>query len=91
MGVAAVPGFVRTAREALNELKWRKGLDLARAQIWVADRTRPEGGRILAGGEITSLGHRYFTTSHATIPFYKILRIEYEGRVLFERQEGPKD
>ncbi len=77
--------MARTARDTLNELKWRGGLDVSRAQIWVADRTRPEGGRILNGAEIVELGHRYFTTSRATIPFYKVLRIEYEGRILFER------
>lgn len=76
----------RTARETLNELRWRKGLDMSRAEIWVADRTRPEGGRVLSGAEVVSLGHRYFTTARATIPFYKILRITYEGRVLFERR-----
>jgi uncharacterized protein (UPF0248 family) len=77
----------RTARETLNELKWRRGLDLSRAEIWVADRTRPERGRILSGAEIVDLGHRYFTTARATIPFYKILKITYGGRVLFERRE----
>lgn len=78
---------VRTARETLNELKWRKGLDMSRAEIWVADRTRPEGGRTLSGAEIVSVGRRYFTTAHATIPFYKVLRIAYGDRVLFERPE----
>ncbi len=77
--------MARTARETLNELKWRGGFDVARAKIWVADRMRPEGGRILDGAEIVELGHRYFTTARTTIPFYKVLRIEYEGRVLFER------
>jgi len=78
----------RTAREVLNELRWRQGLDLSRAEIWVADRTRPEGGRVLSGAEIRELGHRYFMTARATIPFYKIVKITYEGRALFERPES---
>jgi len=78
----------RTARETLNELKWRKGLDMSRAEVWVSDRTRPEGGRVLSGAEIVSIGHRYFTTARAMIPFYKILKITYRDRVLFERQES---
>lgn len=77
---------MRTARGVLNELRWRGDLDLGRAEIWIADRVRPAGGRILSGSEIVELGHRYFTTARATIPFYKVLRIEYEGRVLFERR-----
>ncbi len=75
----------RTAREVLNELKWREESELARAEIWVADRTRPEGGRILSGAEIVSLGRKYFSTATATIPFYKILRIAMHGKTLFER------
>lgn len=63
---------------------------MTRATLWVADRTRPEGARVLSGSEIVDLGRRYFRTERATIPFYKILRIEFEGRVLFERPEGPQ-
>ncbi len=80
--------MARTARETLNELKWRRRLDLSRAEVWVADRTQPGGGRVLSGAEIVNLGHRYFTTARATIPFYKIVKILYDGRVLFERREG---
>ena len=79
--------MARTARDTLNELKWHGGYDLYRAEIWIADRMRPEGTRILSGAEIVDLGHRYFTTAHATIQFYKILRISYGGRVLFARRE----
>ncbi len=78
----------RTARETLNELKWRKGFELSRAEIWIADRTRREGGRVLSGAEVVSLGHRYFTTVRATIPFYKVLKITYGDRVLFERPDA---
>ncbi len=78
-----------TAREVLNELKWRKGFDLSRAEIWVADRRHPGGSRVLSGAEIREMGHRYFTTARAAIPFYKIVKITYGGKVLFERGEGP--
>ncbi len=81
---------MRTAREVLNELKWRRGRDLSQAEIWIADRTTPEGGRVLSGAEIQELGHRYFQTARATIPFYKIVKITYGGRVLFERREEPR-
>ncbi len=79
-----------TAREVLNELRWRQGYDLARAEIWVADRRRAEGGRVLSGADIVELGHRYFVTARATIPFYKILKIVYDGRILFERRAEPQ-
>ncbi len=79
----------RTAREVLNELRWRQGYDLGRAEIWIADR-RAAGGRVLSGADIVELGHRYFVTARATIPFYKILRIVYDGRILFERRTEPQ-
>ncbi len=79
----------RTAREVLNELRWRQGYDLARAEIWIADR-RAAGGRVLSGADIVELGHRYFVTARATIPFYKVLRIVYDGRILFERRTEPQ-
>ena len=81
----------RTAREVLNELRWRRGFDLAHATLWVADRTSPGGGRALSGADVVELRHRYLVTARATIPFYKVLRIEYEGRVLFERNDVPQD
>ncbi|HKZ89332.1 MAG TPA: RNA repair domain-containing protein [Thermoplasmata archaeon] len=77
-----------TAREVLNRLKWERGSDLSRAEIWVRDRAHPEGSRVLHGGEIVDLGRRYFSTTTATIPFYKITRIVHDGTVLFERREG---
>lgn len=82
--------MARTARETLNELKWGEGRDLTRATLWIADRTRPEGARVLSGSEIVDLGRRYLRTERATIPFYKVLRIEFENRVLFERREVPQ-
>jgi len=76
----------RSAREVLNALLWRNGFGLARAEIWVSDRTRPGAMRIVPGAEVTELGRRYFSTAHARIPYYKILRILYAAEVLFERK-----
>jgi len=77
---------VVTAREVLTRLKWEPGRVLAHAEIWIRDRARPEGGRVLTGEDIVSLGRRYFSTETATIPYYKITRIVYDGTVVFERR-----
>lgn len=76
---------MRRARDVLNELKWREGYDLAKARLWVRGRTM-EDVKTIGGDEVTDLDRRYFSTASATIPYYKIVRIEYEGRVLFERR-----
>lgn len=82
--------MVRTAREVLNELRWRETDRLADATIWYRDRGRPEGFRIVLGSEIVELERRYFSTASAgRLPYYKIERIECGGRVLFDRSSKP--
>lgn len=76
---------MRTAREVLNELRWREPSRLAGAVITYRDRTRPEGFRTLRGSEIVELERRYFTIQGGRLPYYKIERIEEAGRVLFRR------
>ncbi len=78
--------MARTARETLNELRWRGQDRLADATIVYRDRARPEGFRVILGSEIVDLERRYFTTAGAgRLPYYKIERIEVRGRVVFER------
>jgi uncharacterized protein (UPF0248 family) len=77
--------MVRTAREVLNELRWREPPKLEAALIAYRDRTRPEGMRLIRGSEIVSLERRYFSTAGGRLPYYKIERIECEGEVLFSR------
>jgi len=75
----------RTAREVLNELRWRQPGRLSDAVLWYVDRARPEGHRQISGSEIVDLERRYFTTAEARLPYYKIVRIECGGEVLFIR------
>ena len=74
-----------TAREVLNELRWREPRRLEEAIVWYRDRNRPEGVRVISGSEIVDLEARYFTTATARLPYYKIERIECAGEALFER------
>jgi uncharacterized protein (UPF0248 family) len=77
---------VRTARETLNELRWRGSNRLPDATLWYADRTRAQGRRVIPGSEIVDLERRYFTTSgEGRLPYYKIERIEVAGQTVFER------
>ena len=75
----------RTAREVLNELRWRNSSRLADAVIVYRDRTRPEGLRTIRGFEIVELERRYFTTTGARLPYHKIERIEEAGQIRFQR------
>lgn len=83
-----VDSMARTAREVLNELRWRERDRLPEATIWYQDRARAEGFRIILGSEIVELERRYFSTTTADrLPYYKIERIECGGRLVFERSE----
>jgi len=77
----------RTARDVLNELRWREGKSLKDSEIWYADRMKPEGYKIIQGGEISELGRGYFTIGETMLPYYKIVRITYRDEVIFERKD----
>lgn len=75
----------RTAREVLNELRWREPGRVEDVVLSYRDRTKPDGYREIRGSEIVDLERRYFTTAGARLPYYKIDRIEVQGQVVFER------
>ncbi|TLZ79289.1 MAG: DUF504 domain-containing protein [Methanobacteriota archaeon] len=75
----------RTAREILNELRWRQPSRLADTVVVYRDRTRPGGNRTIRGSEIEELERRYFATRTGRLPYYKIEKIECGGETLFER------
>lgn len=77
--------MARTAREVLNELRWREKDRLADATIFYRDRARAEGFRIILGSEIVNLERTYFSTAAGRLPYYKIDRILVGGRLVFER------
>jgi uncharacterized protein (UPF0248 family) len=79
-----------TPREILNELKWREDRDISKAEVWYKSRDTKEGFVIVTGDELTELGKSFFSTAQATIPFYKIFRIIYEGEVIFDREQLEK-
>jgi len=40
---------------------------------------------------VKALDRGFFDTDEATIPYHRILRIDYQGRTLFIRNEKAKD
>src|SRR2546425_3618603 len=80
-----VDAMDRTARDILNELRWREPGRLADAVLWYRDRARPEGFARIRGSEIVDLERRYFTTARARLPYYKVERIECSGETVVDR------
>jgi uncharacterized protein (UPF0248 family) len=77
--------MTRTARDVLNELRWRSPSRLADAVLWYRDRSRSEGVAVIRGSEIVDLERRYFTTASARLPYYKIERIECACETVYVR------
>ncbi|HXZ24202.1 MAG TPA: RNA repair domain-containing protein [Methanomassiliicoccales archaeon] len=70
----------------LNRLKWTEGEDLAEAKITYLHRGAPGDERRIEGSEIIELERSFFVTDDAKIPYHRIRRIEYRGRVLFNSE-----
>jgi len=77
--------LARTAREVLNEVRWRTPDRFPETILRYRDRTASDGFRLIRGFEIVDLERRYFRTARARLPYYKIDRIEWRGEILFER------
>jgi uncharacterized protein len=77
-------------REVLNRLRWKDGESLTEAVIWYVHRGAPGDVLKITGKDITSLGRGFFDTADATIPYHRILRIDYLGETLFLRKESAK-
>jgi len=72
-------------KEVLNRLKWTEGDTLDDAVIWYIHRGAPGDYLKIAGNSIKALGRGFFETEDAMIPYHRILRIDYRGRTLFEK------
>ena len=70
-------------KDILNEMKWTK--DLEKAEIWYVHRGAPNDTKILSGKYIVTIGKSFFGTANASIPYHRIFKIVYEGKIVFER------
>lgn len=76
-----------TPRDVLNELKWREEKRLEKAKIYYVHRGAPEDFRTMEGSEVQDLGRSFITCVESHIPYHRVFKIEYEGRVIFERAQ----
>jgi uncharacterized protein (UPF0248 family) len=77
-------------RDVLNRLKWEEGGSLADATIVIVHRGAPEDRMRISGRDVLSIGHMFFDTADASIPFHRVLEIWYRGEKIFDREESRK-
>ena len=72
-------------RNILNELKWKEGFNLDKAEIWYVHRGAINDTKIISGQEIAKLGRSFIETKSAMIPYHRVFKIIYNGEVIFNR------
>jgi len=78
-------------RDVLNRLRWTDGESLDDATIWYVHRGAPGDVMKVQGSRISRLGRGFFETDEATVPYHRILRIDYHGKTLFLRRPEAAD
>jgi uncharacterized protein (UPF0248 family) len=81
---------MKTARQVLNELKWRKDRDFSLVHIFYVHRGAPKDTMELDGYAITGLDQLFFHTDEADIPYHRIFKITYDGKTVFYRKNAKK-
>lgn len=70
-------------KEILNEIKWTK--DINKVQLWYVHRGAINDARILSGKDIVRIEKSSLDTITATIPYHRVFKIVYDGKIVFER------
>ena len=75
-----------TAKEVLNELKWREDRDFDAVEVTYIHRGAPNDVMVIRGGDIKVLGRSFFETEDASIPYHRIVEIRYGKDVIWLRE-----
>jgi len=74
-------------REILNKAKWDERMDFDQLEVVYLHRGAPDDLKRISGREIVNIGKSFLSLKEegAEIPHHRIVKILYEGEVLFER------
>jgi uncharacterized protein (UPF0248 family) len=79
---------VTNPRLILNQLKWKKELDIKLAEIWFIHRGAPNDTKIITGEDILNLDKSFMQTKTAMIPYHRIFKIVYKDKTIFNRKNN---
>lgn len=78
----------------LNEIKWKGGCDLSKCTIYYVNRGSPDDTAVVEGSQINEIGKGFLILEgipyEKYIPYHRIIKIEYEGLVIFEKKQVSK-
>ncbi len=72
-------------RKILNEYKWHPDRDFSLIEVHYIDRLNPKGYAILKGEDIVDMGSKFIFTKNGMIPYHRVIRILYKGRIIYEK------
>jgi len=79
----------RFPRELFNEIKWKEGCDLSKCTIYYINRGSPDDTAVVYGNQIKEFDKGFLILEgdpfEKYIPYHRIIRIEYEDKVIFEK------
>ncbi|AGB05378.1 hypothetical protein AciM339_1525 [Aciduliprofundum sp. MAR08-339] len=78
-------------RKTLNEYKWRRDRDFNLIEVHYIDRLSSRGYSILHGSDIVDMGDKFIFTKNGMIPYHRVIRILYDGQIIFERFHGNRN
>ncbi len=73
-------------REVLNEIKWRYSKSLDGVEIWYVHRGAKNDTMVVEGSTVRNIGRGYLELADGLIPYHRIFRIVFNGKVIFERE-----
>ncbi len=71
--------------DLLNKLKWDEKYDFSKVRIYYISRGMVDDTDFITGNDIKSLGKLFIETERGYIPYHRIIKIEYEGKKIYER------
>ncbi len=72
-------------RKTLNKYKWSPNTDFSLIEVHYVDRLNPRGYSVIRGDDIVELGTMFIFTKNGMIPYHRVIRILYDGKIVFER------
>jgi hypothetical protein len=80
-------------RFLLNEIKWR--LDLNRCKVYYIHRGAPGDVKMIKGNVIKNIERGFLVlegiVEDVYIPYHRIIRIEYDPQMIFEKKKNKQE
>lgn len=72
--------------DLLNKMKWHHEYEFEKVTIFFVSRGMPNNQDFVTGKEIKNIGDKFLETEKKCIPYHRITKIEYEGKVIYSRE-----